>query len=84
MQISQQNGAGNYNAGDTIIIIIPTRNNLLYVPCESYLKLTHSVTIGAAASAYTRFESCGAHGLIQKKGIFIVKMCYLILIIMGY
>ena len=33
--IQPQNGTGNYNAGDTIIIIIPPRNNLVYVPCES-------------------------------------------------
>ena len=54
--IQPQNGTGNYNAGDTIIINIPTRNNLVYVPCESYLKFTHTVTVGAAASNYTRFD----------------------------
>jgi hypothetical protein len=30
--IQPQNGTGTYNAGDTIIINIPTRNNLVYVP----------------------------------------------------
>ena len=38
----------------------------MYVPCESYLKFTHTVTVGIAASNYTRFDSCGAHGLIQR------------------
>jgi len=68
--IQPQNGTGNYNAGDTIIINIPTRNNLVYVPCESYLKFTHTVTVGAAASNYTRFDSNGAHGLIQRIRVF--------------
>ena len=62
--IQPQNGTGNYNAGDTIIINIPTRNNLVYVPSESYLKFTHTVTNGGAASNYTRFDSCGAHRYI--------------------
>ena len=68
--IQPQNGTGNYNAGDTIIINIPTRNNLVYVPCESYLKFTHTVTSGAADSNYARFDSCGAHGLIQRVRVF--------------
>jgi hypothetical protein len=68
--IQPQNGTGNYFAGETIIINIPTRNNLVYVPCESYLKFTHQVTVGAATSAYTRFDSCGAHGLIQRIRVF--------------
>jgi hypothetical protein len=68
--IQPQNGTGNYNASDTIIINIPTRNNLVFVPSESYLKFTHTVTVGAAASNYTRFDSCGAHGLIQRIRVF--------------
>ena len=68
--IQPQNGTGNYNAGDTIIINIPTRNNLVYVPCESYLKFTHTVTAGGADVNYARFDSCGAHGLIQRIRVF--------------
>ena len=68
--IQPQNGTGDYKAGETIIINIPTRNNLVYVPSESYLKFTHTVTVGAAASLYTRFDSCGAHGLIQRIRVF--------------
>ena len=68
--IQPQNGTGNYNAGDTIIVNIPTRNNLVFVPSESYLKFTHTVTIGAGNSNYTRFDSCGAHGLIQRIRVF--------------
>jgi len=68
--IQPQNGTGTYNAGDTIIINIPTRNNLVYVPCESYLKFTHTVTAGANDVAYARFDSCGAHGLVQRIRVF--------------
>ena len=67
--IQPQNGTGNYNAGDTIIINIPTRNNLVFVPSESYLKFQHTVT-ASAASKYTRFDACGAHGLIQRIRVF--------------
>ena len=68
--IQPQNGTGAYNAGDTILINIPTRNNLVYVPTESYLKFTHTVTAGGADSAYARFDSCGAHGIIQRIRVF--------------
>ena len=67
--IQPQNGTGNYNAGDTIIINIPTRNNLVYVPCESYLKFTATVTSTADCN-YARFDSNGAHGLIQRIRVF--------------
>ena len=67
--IQPQNGTGNYNASDTIIINIPTRNNLVFAPSESYLKFTHTVTAGANNN-YARFDSCGAHGLIQRIRVF--------------
>ena len=71
--IQSQNGTWNYNPWDNIIINIPTRNNLVYVPRESYLKFTNTVKVGGvggAASNYTRFYSCGAHGLIQRIRVF--------------
>jgi hypothetical protein len=67
--IQPQNGTSTYNAGDTIIINVPTRNNLVFVPSESYLKFTHTVTANAAFD-YARFDSCGAHGLIQRIRVF--------------
>ena len=67
--IQPQNGTGNYNASDTIIINIPTRNNLVFAPSESYLKFTHTVTANANNN-YARFDSCGAHGLIQRIRVF--------------
>jgi len=67
--IAPQNGTGPYNLGDTIILNIPTRNNLLLVPTESYLKFNVNVTSGANGSNF-RWDSCGAHGLIQRIRIF--------------
>ena len=68
--IQPQNGTGTYNASDTILINIPTRNNLVFVPSESYLKFNVNVLAGGADSAYARFDSCGAHGMIQRIRVF--------------
>jgi hypothetical protein len=70
--IQPQNGTGPYNAGDTIIFNLPTRNNLVYVPTESYLKFNAIITnnSGGASSTYFRFDSMGAHGFIRKIRIF--------------
>ena len=67
--VAPQNGTGPYNLGDTIILNIPTRNNLLLVPTESYLKFNVNLTSSANGS-YFRWDSCGAHGLIQRIRIF--------------
>jgi len=67
--IAPQNGTGPYLLGDTVILNIPTRNNLLLIPTESYLKFNVNVTSSAAGS-YFRWDSCGAHGLIQRIRIF--------------
>jgi len=63
--IQPQNGTGTYNAGDTITINIPTRNNLVLVPEESVLKFTLTYTAGAA-DEIIRLDSCGAHGVIDR------------------
>jgi len=65
VNIQPQNGSGPYNLNDQIIINIPTRNNLVLVPTESYLKFTATVTSGAANNI-VRWDSCGAHGMIQR------------------
>jgi len=67
--LAPQNGTGPYNLGDTIIINIPTRNNLVLVPSESYLKFNVNITSGTASNAF-RWDSCGSHGLIQRVRIF--------------
>jgi hypothetical protein len=48
-----------------MIINIPTRNNLVLVPTESYLKFTMTFTSGANNNII-RWDSGGAHGLIQR------------------
>jgi hypothetical protein len=68
--IQPQNGTGNYNPGDTIIINIPTRANLVLAPSESYLKFNVSFVNGPVANDYIRFDSAGAAGLIQSIKVF--------------
>jgi len=65
VNIAPQNGTGPYNLNDQIIVNIPTRNNLVLVPTESYLKFTATVTSGANNNI-VRWDSAGAHGLIQR------------------
>lgn len=65
VNIAPQNGTGTYNLGDTIIVNVPTRNNLVLVAPESYLKFT-SVITSTAGGNVCRWDSCGAHGLIQR------------------
>lgn len=67
--IQPQSGS-TYGLNDTITINIPTRNNLVLVPQESYLKFTHIFTNTSGANSTYRFDSCGAHGLIQSLKVF--------------
>jgi hypothetical protein len=69
VNIAPQNGTGPYLKGDTIIINLPTRNNLVMVPTESYLKFNIVFSSGNDNNAL-RWDSCGAHGLIQRLRIF--------------
>lgn len=72
--IQPQNGTGPYLPNNTIIFNLPTRNNLVYVPTESYLKFTPLITnnalVGGADTTFNRFDSCGAHAFIQKIKVF--------------
>jgi hypothetical protein len=68
--IAPQSGTGIYGFGDTIIVNIPTRNNLVLVPTESYLKFNVAFTNSNNANNYLRWDSCGSHGLIQRLRIF--------------
>lgn len=68
--IAPQNGTGPYLLGDTIIVNIPTRNNLCLVPSESYLKFNVNIAnLSTDANAF-RWDSGGAHGIIQRIRIF--------------
>ena len=65
--IQPQNGTGNYYAGNTITINIPTSPNTVMVPSESFLKFDlGGITNGGTASAYIRLDKAGAHGVIQR------------------
>ena len=69
--IAPQNGTGPYGLGDTIMINIPTRRNLVLVPSESYLKFSVSFTNTTATDqVQLRWDSCGAHGLFSRLRIF--------------
>jgi hypothetical protein len=71
--IAPQNGTGPYGLGQTIIVNIPTQNNLVLATTESYLKFAVGFlnTVGTAQLANTfRWDSCGAHGIIQRIRIF--------------
>lgn len=64
--IQPNNGMGPYQDNQTIIINIPTNNNLCLVTGESYLKFDLELKNGPDANAYMRMDSCGAHGVIER------------------
>ena len=67
--IAPQNGTGPYTAGQTIIINIPTRNNLCLIGSESTLKFSLSVAPSATAN-YVRLDRGGANGIIQRLRLY--------------
>ena len=67
--IQPQNGTGPYGLGQTIIINIPTANNIVLAPTESYLKFSVAITKNATDGSAV-WDACGAHGLIQRLRIF--------------
>ena len=66
LSLAPQNGTGNYGLGDTIILNLPSRPNLLLATSESYLKFNLAVTNLDTGSNTYRWDSCGAHGLIKQ------------------
>ena len=68
--IAPQNGTGIYNAGDTIIINIPTRNNLSLNTADSILKFTSKFANGSGSACTARYDSNGAHAHFQRIRIF--------------
>lgn len=67
--IAPQSGTGPYLLGDTIIINIPTRQNLVLSTTESYLKFKMNITSGNAANNF-RMDSCGAQAIIRRCRVF--------------
>ena len=57
--------SGPFKANDVITINIPTGQNLVTVMSENYLKFDVTFTF-TAANAYLRWDSHGAHGLINR------------------
>ena len=70
--IQPQNGTGPYREGTQIYFNIPTRSNLFMASTENYMRFDFSYknTSAAAATASGRWDSCGAHGLIQRIRVF--------------
>jgi len=68
--IAPSNGTAGYNKGDNINIYIPTRSNLVMVPTENYLKFDVDITNTSGGDATYRWDSCGAHGLIQRIRVY--------------
>ena len=68
--IAPQSGTGTYGFGDTIIINIPTRSNLVLNPADSYLKFDVAFTVPTIANQAIRWDSAGAHSVIQRLRIF--------------
>ena len=66
-QIQPQNGL-NYNAGETIIINVPTSPNLVMSAQDSIMKLT--LNIANAAACIANFDRGGIAGVIQRLRIF--------------
>jgi hypothetical protein len=58
-----------FGLNELIQINIPTRQNLVMVPTESYLKFNFRAAAGAD-NTVLRWDSCGAHGLIQRIRIY--------------
>lgn len=68
--VQPQNGTGPYGLGNLININIPTRNNLLLAGTESYLKFDFALTNSTGGALSARWDSCGAHGLIQRIRVY--------------
>lgn len=69
-QLPQQ-GSSGYVGSNTITINIPTAPNQLLIPTESTLNFTLSGTNSSGNTmAYLRWDSCGAHGIIQRLRVY--------------
>ena len=68
--IAPQSGTGNYGFGDTIVLNIPTTRNAVLNSQDSYFKCDIELGSGAVANQQIRWDSCGAHSIIQRLRIF--------------
>lgn len=68
--VQPQNGIGPYGAGSVIYLNIPTRSNLFMASTENYFRFDFTCKNTSGAAATARWDSCGAHGLIQRIRVF--------------
>jgi hypothetical protein len=68
--IQPQNGTGPYGDSQTIIINIPTAQNLVMAGTESVLKFDMEVQIGGTDATYCRLDKAGASGCIQRLRLY--------------
>lgn len=69
--IQAQQGSTGYTGGNTIIFNIPTAPNQLLIPTESTFNFSLSGTNSSGNTmAYLRWDSCGAHGIIQRIRVY--------------
>jgi len=64
--IAPMNGTSTYNLGDTIVINVPTRQNLFLASTESYFKFNLVINNTSAGANSYRLDSAGAHSVIQR------------------
>lgn len=64
-----------YGLGSIIEIEIPTKNNEVLVPAQSYLKFNMLVKNGSNTQTWTRFDKCGAHGIIDYIKVYSGNNC---------
>lgn len=68
--IQPQNGTGPYGLGSVMYFNIPTRSNLFMASTENYMRFDFTLTNGDTSGNAARWDSCGAHGLIQRIRVF--------------
>lgn len=68
--IQPQNGTGPYGLGSVMYFNIPTRSNLFMASTENYMRFDFALTNTSGNAASARWDSCGAHGLIQRIRVF--------------
>jgi hypothetical protein len=69
--VQPQNGTTYNNAsGAQLYFNIPTRSNLFMASTENYLRFDFDLKNTSGNNATARWDSCGAHGLIQRIRVF--------------
>ena len=67
---TQPQTGSSFKSGETLIFNIPTRQNLVLSPSESYLRGKVTFKNGATASNYIRMENAAAHTLFYRLQVY--------------